>query len=456
MPLSPTLVGSLAPDFALPCTTVPTHPERSASLADYRGRWLMLVFYPRDFSLVCPTELTALSARLEELQSRGCELLGVSTDSVETHQKWIATPRSQGGLGGLGFPLASDLDGSAARAYGVYLAAQKMALRGLFIIDPNGVLQYAVVHNASVGRRSDEVLRVLDGLQSGGLCPENWTAEMPTLDPTRSLAPGSVLAHYRIDQKLGSGSFATVYKAHDLTLERPVAVKVVQRGKVSNPAAVLAEARSAAALQHPNICTIYSIDDSEGVPLIVMEYVPGWPLTEVVKDRPLAREVCARIGRQIADGMAAAHAVGLVHGDLKPENILLADDGTVKITDFGLSRRDQQNPAASETVTWDGDGGGGVAGTPAYMAPELLDGQRATPASDVFALGLVLTEMLTSKKVFAATSVLEVFGLIRAMDPDQIVRELPPRLAALIRRTLAADAGARPSMVEIATGLAAV
>jgi serine/threonine protein kinase len=416
----------------------------------------MLVFYPRDFSLVCPTELTALSARLEELQSRGCELLGVSTDSVETHQKWIATPRSQGGLGGLGFPLAADLDGAAARAYGVYLAAQRMALRGLFIVDPNGVLQYAVVHNASVGRRSDEVLRVLDGLQSGGLCPENWTAEMPTLDPTRSLGPGSVLAHYRIDQKLGSGSFATVYKAHDLTLERPVAVKVVQRGKVSNPAAVLAEARSAAALQHPNICTIYSIDDSEGVPLIVMEYVPGWPLTEVIKDRPLARDVCARIGRQIADGMAAAHSVGLVHGDLKPENILLADDGTVKITDFGLSRRDQQNPAASETVTWDADVGGGVAGTPAYMAPELLDGQRATPASDVFALGLVLTEMLTSKKVFAATSVLEVFGLIRAMDPDQIVRELPPRLATLIRRTLAADAAVRPSMVEISTGLAAV
>src|SRR5260221_4640462 len=167
----PTLVGSLAPDFALPCTSVPGHPERTASLADYRGRWLMLVFYPRDFSLVCPTELTALSARLEELRSRGCELLGVSTDSVETHQKWIATPRSQGGLGGLGFPLAADLDGTAARAYGVYLAAQRMALRGLFIIDPNGVLLYAVVHNTTVGRRSDEVLRVLDGLQTGERLP---------------------------------------------------------------------------------------------------------------------------------------------------------------------------------------------------------------------------------------------------------------------------------------------
>jgi len=452
----PTLVGSLAPDFSLSCTPIPGSGASKACLADYRGRWLMLVFYPRDFSLVCPTELTALSGRVSDLASRGCELLGVSTDSVETHLRWIATPRAQGGLGGLAFPLAADVDGAAARAYGIYLAAQRMALRGLFIIDPNGVLQYAVVHNASVGRRSDEVLRVLDGLQSGGLCPENWTPEMPTLDPTRSLGPGSVLAHYRIEQKLGSGSFATVFKAHDLLLERYVAVKVVQPGKVSNPAAVLAEARSAAALQHPNICTIYSIDDSEGVPLIVMEYVPGWPLTEVVKERPVAREVCARIGRQIAEGMAAAHAAGLVHGDLKPENILLADDGTVKITDFGLSRRDYQNPAASETVTWDAESGGGVAGTPAYMAPELLEGQRASSASDVFALGLVLTEMLTSRKVFSAASVLEVFALIRAMDPDQIVRELPPRLAALIRRALSADAASRPSMVEIAAGLTAV
>src|SRR6478672_4094899 len=123
----PTLVGSLAPDFSLPCTPIQGSGASKVSLADYRGRWLMLMFYPRDFSLVCPTELTALSARISEFVKRGCELLGISTDSVDTHEQWIASPRSQGGLGGLEFPLASDVDGAVCRAYGVYLEWQKLA-----------------------------------------------------------------------------------------------------------------------------------------------------------------------------------------------------------------------------------------------------------------------------------------------------------------------------------------
>jgi len=112
------------------------YPRRgwAFSLADYRDRWLMLVFYPRDFSLVCPTELTALSARMEEFRRRGCDILGISTDSIESHERWIATPRTQGGLGEIHFPLASDRDGSVARAYNVYLEPQHVALRGLFII----------------------------------------------------------------------------------------------------------------------------------------------------------------------------------------------------------------------------------------------------------------------------------------------------------------------------------
>ena len=177
-------VGMRAPDFDLPCTSC---AERRVALADYRDRWLILLFYPRDFSMVCPTELTALSLKFEEFDRRDCDILGVSTDSLESHERWILTPRGQGGLGGLAFPLASDEDGSVCQAYGVHLARQNIALRGLFIIDPNGVLQYQVVHNLSVGRRSEEVLRVLDGLQSGGLCPENWVRDAPTLDPTRVL-----------------------------------------------------------------------------------------------------------------------------------------------------------------------------------------------------------------------------------------------------------------------------
>ena len=115
-----TLIGNPAPAFDLPCTRFPDPARSRVSLADYRGRWLVLVFYPRDFSLVCPTELIGLSQRFDEFAAQNCELLGVSCDSVESHERWIATPMSRGGLGGLSFPLGSDLDGSAARAYGVY------------------------------------------------------------------------------------------------------------------------------------------------------------------------------------------------------------------------------------------------------------------------------------------------------------------------------------------------
>ena len=125
-----------------------------------------------------------------------------STDAVATHERWVATPKAQGGLGELHFPLASDEDGSVCEAYGVYVPRQHVALRGLFIIDPNGVLQYQVVHNLSVGRRAEEVLRVLDGLQTGGLCPSDWDATAPTLDPNRTLGPNSVVGQYRLEAEL--------------------------------------------------------------------------------------------------------------------------------------------------------------------------------------------------------------------------------------------------------------
>src|SRR5262249_973491 len=115
-----TLIGNPAPPFDLPCTRFPDPARSRASLGDYRGRWLVVMFYPRDFSLVCPTELIGLSQRFDEFMAHGCDLLGISCDSVGSHERWIATPQARGGLGGLSFPLASDPDGAAARSYGVY------------------------------------------------------------------------------------------------------------------------------------------------------------------------------------------------------------------------------------------------------------------------------------------------------------------------------------------------
>src|SRR5262245_50768293 len=116
------MIGTRAPDFDLPIARILGDQRQRVALADYRDRWLILMFYPRDFSLVCPTELTALSLRYDEFVKRDCDLLAISTDSVETHERWMITPRSQGGLGGLRFLLAADEEGTVCRAYGVYVS----------------------------------------------------------------------------------------------------------------------------------------------------------------------------------------------------------------------------------------------------------------------------------------------------------------------------------------------
>ena len=168
-------VGQPAPDFNLPSTKNMETLKENVSLADYKGKWLVLMFYPLDFTFVCPTELTAFSDRLEELQEIGAEVLGISTDSVHSHRAWIKTPRDKNGIEGLKYPLASDVAGRLAQKYNILVEEANIALRGLFIINPEGVLQYAVVHDLNIGRSVDETLRVLQGLQTGGLCAANWT-----------------------------------------------------------------------------------------------------------------------------------------------------------------------------------------------------------------------------------------------------------------------------------------
>jgi alkyl hydroperoxide reductase subunit AhpC len=167
-------VGQPAPDFHMTTTADLDTLQSKGSLADYRGQWLVLFFYPADFTFVCPTEVTAMSDRYAEFRRLGADVLGVSTDSVYTHRVWIRTPRDDNGVGQLAYPLASDMTKQTARDYGVLIEEEGVALRGLFVIDPQGVLQYAVVTNLNVGRSVDETLRVLQALQTGGLCPADW------------------------------------------------------------------------------------------------------------------------------------------------------------------------------------------------------------------------------------------------------------------------------------------
>lgn len=451
-------VGSRVPDFQLAITRGDPSSHRRVGLADFQGEWLVLLFYPRDFSLVCPTELTAFSNRFDEFAQRGCAVVGVSTDSLATHDRWISMPRSQGGLGGLSFPLGSDEDGSVSQIFGVYLPRQNVALRGLFIIDPNGVLQYQVVHNLSVGRRTDEVLRVLAGLQSGGLCAENWTPEDANLDPTRTLAPGSVLGPFRLIEHLGSGSFGAVFKAHDTTLERTVALKILRPAGGDLIQRVLTEARLAAALNHPGLCQVYAVDQSEGVPLIAMEFVPGRTLEKVLKAGPPTAARARDIARQVAEGMAAAHAQGIVHGDLKPANLMVTPSGAVKVMDFGLARREHRQVSDVETLHLTASGkaaqGGGISGTPAYMSPEQTRGQPLTAASDVFSFGLLLFELVTGDRAITATSLLAALRAVEEIDGDALAARVPPPFDHVIRGALVQDPAKRITMAEVAQILA--
>lgn len=174
-------VGKPAPDFDLPSTKNMETLAENVRLSDYKGKWLILLFYPLDFTFVCPTELTAFSDRLEELQGIGAEVIGISTDSVHSHRAWIKTPRDQNGIEGLQYPLASDIGGRLAAKYNILVEESNIALRGLFIINPEGILQYSVVHDLNIGRSVDETLRVLQGLQTGGLCAADWTPGQETL-----------------------------------------------------------------------------------------------------------------------------------------------------------------------------------------------------------------------------------------------------------------------------------
>lgn len=167
-------VGKIAPHFSVEAVNE-NGDFVNVNLEDYRGKWLVLFFYPLDFTFVCPTEITGFSTRADEFKKLNGAVLGGSTDSVHSHKAWIKD------LGKLNYPLFSDLNRSMSRDYGVLLEEQGYALRGTFIIDPDGILRYALYHDLGVGRSVSETLRVLNALQTGELCPVEWTPEQKTL-----------------------------------------------------------------------------------------------------------------------------------------------------------------------------------------------------------------------------------------------------------------------------------
>jgi serine/threonine protein kinase len=261
--------------------------------------------------------------------------------------------------------------------------------------------------------------------------------------PARRELAGATLAHYRVLEEIGGGGMGVVYKAEDTKLGRIVALKFLPDHSAADVSALERfhrEARAASALNHPNICTIYDIEDYEGEQFIAMEYIEGRTVADLVAGRPLDVETVAKIGMQTAEGLAAAHSKGIVHRDIKPGNIMVTASGLVKVLDFGLAKllqTDSQSiPTGSLTQS------GAVSGTVPYMSPEQLRGRDVDLRSDIFATGAVLYEMATGRRPFAAEMLAEVIDQILnspPRPPRQLNGRVPEKLEEIILKCLEKD-----------------
>jgi serine/threonine protein kinase/Tol biopolymer transport system component len=261
------------------------------------------------------------------------------------------------------------------------------------------------------------------------------------------------LAHYEVIEKIGAGGMGEVYRARDTKLGRDVALKLLPESFTGDPERLGRfdrEAKVLASLNHPNIASIYGLEQSGASRFLVLELVEGEDLSQRVRRGPIAVEDALPIARQICDALETAHEQGIVHRDLKPANVKLSRDGIVKVLDFGLAKAletDASDPALSQspTVMTGGTVQGVILGTAAYMSPEQARGRSVDRRTDIFAFGCVLYEMLVGKQAFEGETVSDTLAAVLRAEPDwqALSEDTPPDIARLLRRCLAKDSKTR-------------
>ena len=259
---------------------------------------------------------------------------------------------------------------------------------------------------------------------------------------------GQTLGHYRIIEKIGAGGMGEVYRAHDEQLERDIALKVLPAGTLTNESTrkqFRKEALALAKLNHPNIETVFEFGSSAGVDFLAMELIPGYTLSEKLKDGPLAEREIVRLGLQVAEGLAAAHQQGIVHRDLKPGNLMITPEGRLKILDFGLARlmREVVEPDVTRSVTQET---GVISGTIPYMPPEQLRGEKTDTRADIYSTGAVLYDMATGKHAFPETQQTRLIDSILHETPSAPRTSNPrisPGMELVIQKAMEKDPARR-------------
>src|ERR1700719_954912 len=262
------------------------------------------------------------------------------------------------------------------------------------------------------------------------------------------------ISHFRITEKLGAGGMGVVYKAVDLRLDRPVALKFLPDNMVQDSQALerfRREARAASALNHPGICTIYDIGEQDGRGFIAMEFIDGKTLSSHIHRKALPLEETLKLGIQIAEALDAAHAEGIIHRDIKPANIFVTKRGQAKVLDFGLAKLFPKGVGKAD-ADFEGEVPdptsivGVISGTPSYMSPEQVRGDTLDPRTDIFSLGLLLYEMATGRQAFSGGTGGMIIEAVLTRSPvpvRSISPEIPQKMEEIINKALHKDRAQR-------------